>query len=91
MKITRDQKTWPDRTPKSGLPCVDSTLRPTRWVAQNPDKPTIWGALARAGHQVAWEFWKNGSYTGQVMIDQRIQSAEAAIQVFAKEAAKSHA
>jgi len=58
------------------------------WLEQNAAKPSKWGQLARAGHNVAWEFEApGGTYTGRMLIDGEIYTTSDAARKFLKGAA----
>jgi len=55
------------------------------WLEQNGSKSSKWAKLARAGHQVAWEFdAPGGAYTGRMLIDGQIYSVSEATKTFLK-------
>ncbi len=64
-----DIKTWTERLGHSRLRMFRSEDG-RYWLEQNSAKASKWAKLARAGHQVAWEFESpGGAYTGRVLID----------------------
>ena len=64
-----DIKTWTERLGHSRLRMFRAE-KGRFWIEQNSAKASQWAKLARAGHQVAWEFESpGGAYTGRVLID----------------------
>ena len=66
-KLT-DMSTWTGQTGKDGLRSFtdeDGNF----WLEQNATKTSKWAKLASKGHDVAWEFGANRSYTGRILVD----------------------
>ncbi len=65
-------KSWTDRTGHARLRSFvadDGRF----WLEQNAQKRSKWSALARKGHQIAWEFeGPGGTYTGRMLVDGEI-------------------
>ena len=58
------------------------------WLEQNPAKPSLWGKLAKQGHEVAWEFESAGdAYTGRLLIDGEFYTPSEATKKFLRKAA----
>ena len=79
-------KTW---TRHSGHLRLRSFLDPEGhlWVQQNPDKRSPWARLAREGHEVAWEFEREGGgYTGRMLVDGDIYTPAEATKKFLQRA-----
>ena len=76
--------TWRDRLGHSRLRSfTDETGH--FWLEQNAEKDSKWGKLARAGHDIAWEFeGPGGSYTGRMLIDGEIYTPSEATKKFLK-------
>ena len=67
-----DMKTWTERLGRTQLRSF-TDKDGHFWLEQNPDKPSKWAKLARAGHDIAWEFeGPGGAYTGRMLIDSDI-------------------
>lgn len=75
-------KTWPERLGRTNLRCF--TDRDGHfWLEQNASKDSKWAALARDGHEVAWEFESpGGGYTGRLLVDGEIYSTSEATRKF---------
>jgi len=61
------------RTSISGLRTAffrDTGGKPVLAIEQNPNKPSLWGKLAREGHEVV-QFRENGNYVG-VAVDGKV-------------------
>ena len=75
-------KSWTDHLGHSGLRSFtdkDGRL----WLEQNAEKRSKWAKLARAGHDVAWEFDSpGGAYTGRMLIDGEILTPSEATKQF---------
>ena len=67
----RDMKTWTGRTGHDQLRSFVAE-EGTFWLEQNASKTSKWSKLARAGHDIAWEFGANRRYTGRLLIDGEI-------------------
>jgi hypothetical protein len=53
------------------------------WIEQNPQKRSKWAKLARAGHEVAWEFESEaGPYTGRMLVDGELLTPSEATKKF---------
>ena len=77
-----DMSTWAVQT-RGGLREF-FTKEGTHWVEQNRAKNSRWAKLAREGHDIAWEFEnrERGGYTGGILIDGEIMTAQDAYQRF---------
>ena len=54
------------------------------WLEQNPAKRSKWAKLARDGHAIAWEFAKEGGYSGRMQVDGEILTPAEATKKFLK-------
>ena len=77
-KLT-DMSTW---TEKSGRLRSFTDQDGHFWLEQNPAKRTKWAKLAREGHAVAWEFAKEGGYSGRMLVDGEITTPAEATKRF---------
>ena len=81
-KLT-DMSTWSARTGHDRLRSFtdeDGNL----WLEQNPAKRTKWAKLARDGQAIAWEFAKEGGYSGRMLVDGEITTPGEATKKFLK-------
>jgi hypothetical protein len=69
-------------TPKAG--CRIARAGDYTYLEQNTKKRSPWTRLAKAGHEIWWEFDKRGaqSYTGRVLIDGRLYTVGEAKKTF---------
>jgi hypothetical protein len=80
----KDMKTWTDRLGRTSLRLF-TDKEGHFWLEQNPKKRSNWARLARAGHDVAWEFERpGGKYTGRMLIDGEIYTPSEATKKFLK-------
>ena len=78
-------KTWTGRTGEDRLRSFvaeDGAF----WLEQNAHKTSKWSKLARAGHEIAWEFGANRRYTGRLLIDGEIYTPSEATVKFLQKA-----
>lgn len=54
------------------------------WLEQNATKRSKWAILASKGHDIAWEFGANRSYTGRMLIDGEILTPAEATKKYLK-------
>jgi hypothetical protein len=81
-KLT-DMSTWTEKTGRASLRSfIDDQGH--FWLEQNAKKRSKWSQLARDGHDVAWEFAKEGGYTGRMLIDGEILTPSEATSKFFK-------
>ena len=76
-----DMSTWTDRTGHDQLRSFkgdDGNF----WLEQNATKRSKWAVLASKGHDIAWEFGANRSYTGRMLIDGEILTPSEATKKF---------
>ena len=82
MPELKNMKSWTEHLRHSGLRSFtdkDGHL----WLEQNAEKRSKWAKLARAGHDVAWEFdSQGGAYTGRMLIDGEILTPSEATKQF---------
>ena len=82
MPELKNMKSWTEYLGHSGLRTFtdkDGHL----WLEQNAEKRSKWAKLARAGHDVAWEFDSpGGAYTGRMLIDGEILTPSEATKQF---------
>ena len=75
-------KTWTERLGHSRLRSFTDS-EGHLWLEQNPSKKSKWGALAKAGHELAWEFGSpDGKYTGRMLVDGEVYSTSEATKKF---------
>lgn len=80
----KDITTWTDRLGHSQLRSFTDD-EGHFWLEQNAAKSSKWARLARAGHEVAWEFeGPGGPYTGRLLIDGEIYTPSEATKKFLK-------
>ena len=83
----KDMSTWTGRVGHDGLRSFVDDESKTFWLEQNSSKRSKWATLARAGHDVAWEFARRGgSYTGRMLVDGEIYTPSEATKKFLKKA-----
>jgi hypothetical protein len=82
QNVFTDLKTWTERLGHSKLRTyTDQNGR--FWLEQNANKASKWAKLARAGHEIAWEFDSpGGAYTGRMLIDGEIYTPSEATKKF---------
>ena len=81
--ILTDMSTWTERTGHDRLRSFkagDGTF----WLEQNATKRSKWAVLASKGHDIAWEFGANRSYTGRILVDGEIMTPSEATKKFLK-------
>jgi hypothetical protein len=80
----KDMNSWTDRTGHARLRSFvaeDGHF----WLEQNPRKRSKWSALAKKGHDIAWEFeGRGGAYTGRMLIDGEIYTPGEATRKYLK-------
>jgi hypothetical protein len=80
----KDMKAWTDRLGRTSLRSF-TDKDGHFWLEQNPKKRSKWARLAKAGHDVAWEFERpGGRYTGRMLIDGEIYTPSEATKKFLK-------
>jgi hypothetical protein len=80
----KDMKTWSEHLGNSRLRSF-TDAEGHFWLEQNAAKASKWAKLAKAGHDVAWEFERpGGSYSGRILIDGEIYSVSEATKKFLK-------
>jgi hypothetical protein len=80
-----DVKTWTERLGHSRLRTFTDPSGHF-WLEQNASKDSKWAKLARAGHQIAWEFDSpGGGYTGRLLIDGEVYTTAEATKKFLTE------
>jgi hypothetical protein len=81
--ILTDMSTWIDRT---GLDRLRSFKNDDGnfWLEQNATKRSKWAILASKGHDIAWEFGANRSYTGRMLIEGEILTPAEATKKYLK-------
>ena len=84
--MLRSMQAWTGRTGHDQLRSF-ITEEGTFWLEQNAHKTSKWSKLARAGHDIAWEFGANRRYTGRILIDGEIYSTSEATNKFLQEKA----
>ena len=78
-----DMSTWTEKVGRSKLRSF--TDRDGHfWLEQNPAKRTKWAKLAREGRAIAWEFAKEGGYSGRMLVDGEILTPAEATKKFLK-------
>jgi hypothetical protein len=75
--------TWTERTGHDRLRSFKADDG-TFWLEQNAAKRSKWAVLASQGHDVAWEFGANRSYTGRILIDGEILTPSEATKKYLK-------
>ena len=86
-KLT-DMSTWTEKTGRASLKSFTDD-QGHFWLEQNAAKRSKWAKLARDGHDVAWEFAKEGGYSGRMLIDKKILSTSEATMKFLQKADKT--
>ena len=66
-----DMSTWTEKVGRSKLRSF-TDKDGNFWLEQNAAKRTKWAKLARDGHAIAWEFAKEGGYSGRMLVDGEI-------------------
>jgi hypothetical protein len=75
-------ESWTDKLGDSGLRSFTDE-QGHLWLEQNAAKRSRWAKLARAGHDIAWEFdGPDGVYTGRMLIDGEIYTPSEATKKF---------
>ncbi len=83
----KDMSSWTEKTGRAGLRSFTED-QGHFWLEQNSAKRSKWAKLAREGHAVAWEFAKEGGYSGRMLIDGEILSPSEASRKFLQKADK---
>src|SRR3954454_5126298 len=84
MPELKDMKSWAQHLGRSGLRSFTDE-NGHLWLEQNANKDSKWAKLARAGHEIAWEFDSpGGSYTGRMLIDGVIYAPSEPTRAFLK-------
>jgi hypothetical protein len=79
--------TWTDRTGHDRLRSFKGD-NGSFWLEQNATKRSKWAVLASEGHDIAWEFGANRSYTGRMLVDGEILTPSEATKKFLKPTAR---